>query len=390
MPLDNKPLESIEEADLRALIDNKVAEGKNIDYKQALPGNSDSDKREFLSDLSSLANASGGHLVFGIKEKDGVPVQLSGTDGANPDAEILRLENLTRDGLEPRIPGVSMHPVALKAGGLALVIRVPRRWSSPHRVTLKGHGHFYSRNSAGKYRLDVSELRAAFALSETAAERIRGFRAERLSMIVSGETPIHLSEGAKTVLHMVPLGASDQGNTVDLSSVASDPTRFPPLSTSSWSNRYNFDGFLTFTPPGIRASSYLQFFRDGSVEAVETGLLDTVDQDKYIPSVIYENELIQGVRRFLSAQDIVGVEPPIFLMLSMLGVSGYKMGVSKSLLIQPQHPIDRDSLIAPEILIDSFNGNVARAMKPAFDAIWNAAGYPESINYREGGRWMGH
>ena len=42
------PLESIDEGTLQGLVSDKVAEGKTIEYKQALPGNSDSEKKEFL------------------------------------------------------------------------------------------------------------------------------------------------------------------------------------------------------------------------------------------------------------------------------------------------------------------------------------------------------
>jgi len=76
-------------------------------------------------------------------------------------------------------------------------------------VTFRGHSRFYSRNSAGKYPLDVSEICALFALSETTTERIRNFRLERLSKIISGETQVALDEAPKTVLHIIPFGAFD-------------------------------------------------------------------------------------------------------------------------------------------------------------------------------------
>ena len=178
MSLGNKPLESIEKSGLQSLVENQVPEGKTIEYKQALPGNSDSDKREFLADVSSFANAAGGDLIYGVKEKSGIPVKVSGLQSIDSDAEILRLQNMIRDGIEPRIPGVSIRSVPLEKSGSAIVIRVPRSWASPHMVTFKGLSRFYSRTSAGKYPLDVHELRAAFALSETTAERIRNFLIE--------------------------------------------------------------------------------------------------------------------------------------------------------------------------------------------------------------------
>jgi predicted HTH transcriptional regulator len=184
----NKPLESIDEGDLQELIDNQVPEGKTIEYKEALPGNSDGDKKEFLADVSLFANAAGGNLIFGMKEDSGTLVEIRGLQISNVDAEILRLENIIQTGIAPRLPVVHIHSVPLpsKPQQCALIIRVRKSWLSPHMVTFRNDSKFYTRNSRGKYQLDVSELRTAFLLSETTAERIRNFRAERLSMIVAG------------------------------------------------------------------------------------------------------------------------------------------------------------------------------------------------------------
>ena len=73
-----KPLEFFTAADLQRLVDNRVQEGRAIEYKSALVVNTDEDKREFLSDVSSFANTSGGHLLFGIEENGGVPTRLLG------------------------------------------------------------------------------------------------------------------------------------------------------------------------------------------------------------------------------------------------------------------------------------------------------------------------
>ncbi len=59
------------EEDLQALVDNSVLECKTIEYKQALPSNSESGKKEFLADVSSFANASGGDLIYGVSESKG-------------------------------------------------------------------------------------------------------------------------------------------------------------------------------------------------------------------------------------------------------------------------------------------------------------------------------
>lgn len=51
------------------------------------------------------------------------------------------------------------------------------------------------------------------------------------------------------------------------------------------------------------------------------------------------------------------------------------------------YPIDRDALISPEILVESFEIDPTKVMRPIFDSIWNAAGWPRSMNYDEAGEW---
>ena len=135
----NKPLESIQESDLQALVENQVTERKTTEYKEALPGNADGDKKEFLADVSSFANASGGDLIYGIKEQSGVPIELSGLELSNVDAEILRLESCIQTGIAPRLfKLVETHPVALPSKQrYAIIIRIRKSWTAPHMVTFK-------------------------------------------------------------------------------------------------------------------------------------------------------------------------------------------------------------------------------------------------------------
>jgi predicted HTH transcriptional regulator len=65
----NKDIDQITEEDLQVLIDNAVSESKIIEYKQLLPGKNDPDTKEFLADISSFANASGGDLIYGVVEE---------------------------------------------------------------------------------------------------------------------------------------------------------------------------------------------------------------------------------------------------------------------------------------------------------------------------------
>src|SRR5215211_901458 len=168
MTLKNRVLDLITEADLQSLVENRVREAKVLDYKRALPDKLERQKREFLYDVSSFANASGGDLIFGVTEIDGVASEISGLESGNVDEDILRLESIIRDGIEPRIPGLGIRAVSLQTTKVVLIVRIPKSFASPHVVKYDGTFKFYSRTSAGKYQIDVAELRTLFALSETA------------------------------------------------------------------------------------------------------------------------------------------------------------------------------------------------------------------------------
>src|ERR1700686_5175709 len=136
MALSNKSFEEISESDLNDQVSAGVPEGVLLDYKRDLYGRSDADVREFLKDVSSFANMSGGHLIIGIDENAGVPTRVCPLAG-DPDQELQRLENLARDGIEPRIAGLRMRAVPINAGGFLLVLRIPKSWNPPHRVSAK-------------------------------------------------------------------------------------------------------------------------------------------------------------------------------------------------------------------------------------------------------------
>lgn len=65
-------IEEITADHIASLLDNKVSERKVLEYKEELPQASDGAKKEFLGDVSSFANSSGGDIIYGIRdERDG-------------------------------------------------------------------------------------------------------------------------------------------------------------------------------------------------------------------------------------------------------------------------------------------------------------------------------
>jgi len=349
----------------------------------------DGDIKEFLYDVSSFANASGGDIVYGVKEAAGVPTEICGLPLGNADAEILRLESIIQSGLDPRIPGVNSRDVPLSTGKYVIIIRIPKSWAAPHMVKFKQSSKFYSRTSKGKYQLDVAELRAAFVLSESVAERIKNFRASRLANVVSGETPVRIEKPPLMVLHIIPIRAFDPTLGLDLSGLmGGDGASWlsPVSSGASYMPRYNFDGLFTYYRGERDAGTYVQVFRNGIIEAVFANIAGHFG-DRQLPSTAIERSLIDALPRYLRAQSHLGAEPPIFVMLSLLGVAGYSLAVPQRFQFHDANPIDRDALLVPEVLIESFGQTPDQILRPIFDMIWNSVGFHQSGNYDETGRW---
>lgn len=106
----NKSIKDIIVEKFKILKDNGVPEGKIIEYKQDLKLFQDNDKKEFLYDVSSFANATGGDLIFGISEnrETGLPETLAGISISNFDEEIRKIESLMRDGIVPIDSGLPL------------------------------------------------------------------------------------------------------------------------------------------------------------------------------------------------------------------------------------------------------------------------------------------
>ncbi|MCH7724888.1 MAG: ATP-binding protein [Planctomycetes bacterium] len=385
-----KPFDQIEKADLDALVADSVAEGRTLDYKQALSGNSDGEKKELLADVSSFANASGGDLIFGMTETGGTATGAPGLAGINADSEILRLDACFRNGIEPRIPEVQIRVIEGFAKGPVLLIRIPRSWASPHMVTFKGTSRFFTRNNAGKHPMDMGEIRAAFALSESVPERIRNFRIERIGKVVADDTPVQLSDNPKIVLHLVPLSAFAVGTQLEVKAIYERRGSFHPISSGSDIIRYNVDGVISICSSdrdGKGPSGYCQVFRTGIVESVDARLIRAGREERWIPSLTFERELLRSTRMHIEALSEVGVVPPIVVTVSLVGVRGYEMAKPRGWDKWEATPIDRDELILPEILIEDFGDDIASAFRPIFDAAWNASGWQGSPYFNENGDW---
>jgi hypothetical protein len=216
----------------------------------------------------------------------------------------------------------------------------------------------------------------------------QNFRDQRICKIATGETPIQAhNDKPYTVLHIIPARAFDPTIKINLSSLKLETDRLKPIQGFTWSPKYEADGLLTVARDEGVDYSYLKIFNSGIAEAVNASLLRRRDRRLLIPSTDFETELFEVLLHVRSIQKELGVEMPLFILLSLIGVKGYEIGYDRERYEFDVHPIEQDDLLVPEVFIESYEEVVDKVMRPVFDTVWRACGAPGSPNFNESSEW---
>lgn len=155
-----RKLSEITAKDLRRLIEDEVQEGDTLEYKHAMYGGSDDEKREMLKHISSMANHLGGYLIIGIEEDaEGNPTNLGGIQKGN---HVERVVGSCLDNIAKRIIGLEVEDVPLPNGNVIVVVFIPESTDAPHMVTFKGLNQFWKRHGRQKGKMTIYEIEQQF------------------------------------------------------------------------------------------------------------------------------------------------------------------------------------------------------------------------------------
>lgn len=390
----NKPIHGITWDDIQQLIDNEVPESRELEYKQQLPGTSDQDKHEFRADVTAFANAAGGTLIFGIKERRGadgqstnVPEAVTGLSADRLLSAATGLEDILRYNVEPKLVGTEFRVINSTADAAVLLVRVRRSWTNPHAVRSGHNLRFYSRNSGGKYDLDVAEIRDAFLTAESFAERTETFRRERIARLVAGDTVLPLAGDAWVALHVL---AASADRAALLSHAQPQAYQLRPLAEDTNSGSlYNFDGIVVGDnlSSGIKRG-YTQLFGTGGIETVSSRLLANKANPRYIPSTSLEHAVLDATHRYVRFLRDAGASPPIGVALTLIGVRGSELGVDEQLHHWDTILVDRDVLMIPAVAAEDFDADITQLLRAAFDRLWQAGGYDRCRHYADDGSYI--
>ncbi len=393
--------EDIGPDDILRLVEDKISERKVLEYKRALAVGGQEDRAEFLADVSSFANASGGDIIFGISElrngneKTGIAEAITPLQIGNPATECARIEQVVESGIQPRIPVVQVKSIDIPNQGFVIVVRIGKSWIAPHMVSYANRTRFFSRNGTGKVQLDVQQIGAAFSLQHGIGERLRAWKAERVAKAVAGEGPIPLA-GSKILLHFVSAAA-----------LVDDAIALPRVfDTKAWGDaknlisytaqwsRFNADGLLLAydDPSNADKQSYLQIFKDGRLEYGDSRQLNSKSQE-VIPSGNFETAIVDTFSNALHLLSILEVPEPIFLTLTLVGMKGRQMALPDPPYVPPpndfRHGFDRGIISCPDVRIENLSEGrpYQTILLPILNSVWQAAGLKRSPYIDKQGNW---
>jgi hypothetical protein len=128
------PLGEVEYEHIEALIPAQVSEAADLDFKEALYGNSAGDKHELCKDVAAMRNHRGGVIVLGVRDDNGVAVAVAGV--AISDDEALRMRQIVAAGTAPHAE-FEIRPVAgpTEGSGFYLLVADPSPYR-PHAVVV--------------------------------------------------------------------------------------------------------------------------------------------------------------------------------------------------------------------------------------------------------------
>jgi hypothetical protein len=369
--------------EIERLVAARAAESLTLEFKAAPWDRNDQGKREALKDITAMANTRGGLILIGVAEDNNAASGLRPVSAEAAETERSRINDLVTAGVEPRLYGVGIEAVPVDSG-VVLALHIPRSPSRPHRVSSGGSNRFWLRNSTGTYEANVADLRNLFLQSAEITERAMRYHRDRTAVIRTGDIVPNLSDApGSIILHIVHGDAFSGASPVDPKRAFELGKYFKPLGAHDCTSSFAFDGFLNLRG-GPKCHGYTLVRRDGIIESIKVNLAGSAER---LPVFQIEASVVNWTREFVRGLSELDIVPPYYVYLTLEGAGGRHIVLDVYQdATEPIRPRDLHLPVAIVEVWDSVDA-ISAALRPAFDAMWNAGGFAESLSYKTG-QWV--
>jgi hypothetical protein len=398
MPIRTIPFDQITADHVRDLIKRQVREAPTLDFKQELKLD-DSGKLDLLGDVTAMANAVGGTIIYGAVEGEaedrGLIVDVKGM-AIEPDKMELAVSNLLRDNVDQRIHGVLHRAVSLDGATYLYVVRVPASPLAPHMVTRPSNRpRFYLRGTASNDPMNAQQIKEVALRADTAVERARRLIEERTAWVQSRaasrpsttEAAQMQREKSATLLHFIPILAPAVPLDLADPAVSGRFALVPPLRSESHGGlRWALEGL--YVTDGGRGRTWALLTRSGAIEFGEYGVLyvDQWNPDRSVFSIrALETQALAAATQVPKLVDAGLLAPPLVLSLRLLGVGGsYFRHPLKGVEFEGE-PLRISEVFVEPLVIADTAAALDKGLRSTFDVVWQAWGLPRSEMYNADG-----
>ena len=389
-----KKLDEIVCSDIKNLITIGYKERQSIEYKKEMYGRSDSDKKEMLKDISSMANAYGGYLLIGIEaDASGIPIKPFHISDAEKERD--RIEQSCLSSIEPRISGLKSKTIKLDSGEEIIIIFIPRSIKKPHMVSFSGLDQFWIRHNDKKFPMSVEEIREACNNVENIWNDMKQFLKER-----ELELNKEIGTNAFLIIGSSPIFIKDDIIDITEHKIINFLIKPPDQTNENYNLSFElFGGEDLYPEPtlsGLKISfpSYItvELNRNGYYEArIPVEMFSYSIKEKERISLIHHKQIINIVVNYFRAlaglAEILGIEQTIVAYMSLLNIEGLTLEYGKKVLgsniarsISSVWP-KRNMKIPPKQIF-SLN-NPDKEAKYFLDRLWNAYGFAKAPYFKD-------
>lgn len=215
---------------------------------------------------------------------------------------------------------------------------------------------------------------------------------QRLDEIKQGYNPLKLSYGSNVAIQIVPRNAFENDQCHSISDLK-EPDQFNlyPIYSQGFNDTVNVDGivkYVNYNGIGAGYGAYTKVYTNGIIEAVSNGFVREESEDKIIPSVYFEKHLLENTQKYVNYLKELGVNCPLYIMVSLQRINGYKMSIDRSRYFDYPQPITSNDVNSKIVTLNSYDENIDETLHPILDQFWNASGWDQSPYYNHEGRWQ--
>jgi len=237
----------------------------------------------------------------------------------------------------------------------------------------------------GEFGISQSGL----SIDEANMSEALNIREKLVSKTIEGDGLFTRKGNQALVLHMFSIPSVRAKVEYDITQMEKRTVNLKPLTAGGWDHEFNSNGFATYAyRERENILSWIQVFRNGTIEAVDTitfGNEDDEESEKSIMALLVERTVLDAAPKYLEVQRKMGVKLPIVLSVSLLGTNGFRVISGHRLHHARARHLNNSFICLPVGIISDYTSTCAEVLKKGFDFLWQAGGYPRSLSYNENG-----